>query len=115
MQGDTSDMPTPLERLQKEMDRPPFNNWLAPLALVADEAAREVIVSLRYRPEFSYHPTEAIFHGGVLAALIDIAGYAAVAVWHGRPTPTVNLQIEYLAPAKGDVIEARGILRRLGR
>lgn len=115
MQHDTDGVPSPLERLRKEMERPPFNSWLSPVAVAADEARREVTMSLAYRPEFSYHPTEAIFHGGVLAALIDIAGYAAIAVWHGRPTPTIGLQVEYLAPARGGTVEARGMLRRLGR
>lgn len=97
------------------MERPPFHSWLRPIPLSADEERREIAISLRYRPEFSHHPIESIFHGGVLAALVDLAGHAAVAVWHGPPTPTISLQIDYLRPVVGDDIEARGILRRLGR
>lgn len=106
---------TPLERLRRELERPPFNRWMGLVPLEADENRREILVSLPYRPEFSLHAVQPIVHGGVLASLIDIAGHAAVAVWHGSVTPTISLQVEYLAPAVGDPIQARGILRRLGR
>ena len=102
-------------RLQEELDRPPFNRWLAPVALSVDPEAGSIEVLLPYRPEFSHHPTEAIFHGGVLAALADVAGHAVVAVFHGKPTPTITLQIDYLAPAAGAAVHARGLLRKLGR
>lgn len=104
-----------IDRLRHELERPPFNRWLGAVALAADEEKHEIVVALRYRPELGYDPDEPIFHGGVLAALIDVAGYAAVAVWHGGATPTASLQVEYLAPAAGGEIRARGILRRLGR
>lgn len=103
------------ERLREEMDRPPFNRWLAPRAIGVDAQARTVSLSLPFRAELGFHPTEPCFHGGIIAALADAAGHAAVAVFHGRPTPTVTLQVDFLAPAKGEALEARGILRKLGR
>lgn len=105
---------TPLERLREEMERPPFNTWLAPLALDADEERREVLISFRRRPELCLDETGQVVHGGVLAAMIDIAGHATVAVWHGSPTPTVSLHVDYLAPAAGAEVRVRGKLRRLG-
>jgi acyl-coenzyme A thioesterase PaaI-like protein len=51
----------------------------------------------------------------MVASVIDIVAHAAVAVWHGGPAPTVTLQIDYLAPAIGPELHARGILRRMGR
>ena len=101
--------------LKRELERPPFNAWMAPVALAADPVAREVLIALPYRSEFSHDPDHAVYHGGVLATLVDVAGHAAVAVWHGSPTPTISLQIEYLAPALGGELRARGILRKLGR
>jgi uncharacterized protein (TIGR00369 family) len=103
------------ERLRMELERPPFNRWIAGIPLGADIDTRETKIALRYRPEFSHHPSAPIFHGGILAALIDIAAHATVAVWHGAPTPTISLHVEYLSPATGDELCARGILRRLGR
>jgi acyl-coenzyme A thioesterase PaaI-like protein len=46
---------------------------------------------------------------------VDIAGYATVAIWHEAPTPTTALHVEYLRPAVGNELLARGILRRMGR
>jgi uncharacterized protein (TIGR00369 family) len=102
-------------RLREEMDRPPFNRWLAPTAVAFDSAARSIEIYLPFRPEFSHDPARTCFHGGVLAALADIAGHAVVAVFHGAPTPTISLQLDYLEPATGDGVHARGILRKLGR
>ncbi len=104
-----------IARLQEELDRPPFNRWLELLPVAVDDEERTIEICLPYRPEFSHHPSQGIFHGGVLAALADVAGHAAVAVFHGRPAPTVTLQIDYLAPAVGETVVARGILRKLGR
>ena len=104
-----------VDRLREEMDRPPFNRWLAPRIIGVDAEARCVQLSLPFRAEFSFHPTEPYFHGGVIAALADAAGHAAVAVFHGKPAPTVTLQVDFLAPANGEALDARGILRKLGR
>lgn len=100
-------------RLRGELERPPFNRWLAIEAL--DASADGIAIRLPYRAEFSYHPAEAFFHGGVIASLIDVAGYAAIAILSSAPTPTVSLAIDYLAPATGPELIARARLRRMGR
>lgn len=105
----------PFQRLQHELVRPPFNEWLGTTAISVSAEARSVEVGLTFRPEFSHHPSEQYFHGGVLSALVDIVGHAAVAVWHGAPTPTIHLSVDYLKPARGDRLVAKGFLRRLGR
>lgn len=104
-----------LDRLREEMIRPPFNTWLSPVAVEADEAERRVVIELPFRPEFSHTADETIFHGGVIAALADIAGHATVAVFHGKMTPTVSLQTDFLAPAIGTRLQAVGWLRKHGR
>lgn len=103
-----------MARLRREMEAAPFNRWLGVRALdVAGDGA--VRVALPFRDELSYHPTEAIFHGGVIASLIDIAGYAAVAIRSEGPTPTVTLTVDYLAPAIAEELVAQAAIRRLGR
>ena len=97
------------------MDRPPFNLWLAPRIVGVDAENHSIELSLPFRPEFAFHPSQPCFHGGIIAALADAAGHAAVAVFHGRPTPTITLQIDFLSVARGEALEARGILRKLGR
>lgn len=103
-----------MSRLRGEMERAPFNRWLGVRALdVTEDGA--VDIGLRFRPELGYHPTESIFHGGIIASLIDVAGYAALAIRSDGPTPTVTLTVDYLAPAMADELLAKAQVRRLGR
>ena len=103
------------DRLSSELQRPPFNRWLGARPVRVNEAKREVVVALPYRPEFSYDEARAVFHGGVVASLIDLTGYASAAIWSSGPTPTVALHIEFLAPAATTELIARGVVRRSGR
>ena len=104
-----------LDRLISELARPPFHGWLKPTAVSVDVEHRQIEISVTYRPELSHDFHAGIFHGGVIAALVDITGYAAVAIWHDIATPTMALHVEYLRPAVGDELRARGMLRRMGR
>ena len=56
------------------------------------------------------------FHGGVIAGLADHAGGGAVttAMAPGRFAVTVNLQVSFLAPAKGDCLIARACAIQVG-
>ncbi|MCK9552653.1 PaaI family thioesterase [Aquamicrobium sp.] len=108
-------VPSKLLKLQHELERPPYNLWLGAKAVSLDETRRTVAISLGFRAELGYHPEEDIFHGGVLAALADIAGYASVAIWSTASTPTISLNVDYLAPARGPELIARASVRRLGR
>ena len=103
------------DRLIGELARPPFHGWLKPTAVSVDVERREIETSVAYRRELSHDPDAGIFHGGVVEALVDITGYAAVAIWQDIATPTMALHIEYLRPAVGDELRARGMLRRMGR
>jgi uncharacterized protein (TIGR00369 family) len=71
---------------------------------------------LPYRDELSAH--DGIFHGGVIAALIDTTGCGAVLAGHdfslGSRISTVDLSVQFFAPASGDVV-AFGQCTRRGR
>jgi uncharacterized protein (TIGR00369 family) len=102
-------------RIEAELSGSPLNSWMnvAPVSVNSDR--QEVIVRMPFRRELSFSADLNIFHGGAVATLADIAGYAAMAVWHPHSTPTVSLAIEYLAPAIGDEIIARAQVRKRGR
>jgi uncharacterized protein (TIGR00369 family) len=104
-----------LARLAEEMRRPPLHAFLAPRAHAVDPVSGEVVIRLPFRPEFGRDPVDVGYHGGVLAALIDLAGHAAVAVRIGKPAPTIDLRIDYLRPAPGVELEARARVLRAGR
>lgn len=109
MMGDAA-----LEQLKIEMARAPYHAFLAPEPLSVDEAAGIVSVLFRARPEFRRAYDSQDWHGGVIAAMVDIAAHAAVAVRLGDMAPTIDLRIDYLSPAQGDLV-ATGKLLRLGR
>ena len=85
-----------LERLIAELTRPPFHGWLKPTAVSVNVERREIEIGVAYRPELRHDSHRGIFHGRVVAALVDIPGYAAVAIWQDAATPTIALHIEYL-------------------
>ena len=107
--------PDAMGRLRAEMERPPYHAVLRPQPVSVDALAGTVTIRLPYREEFRRAPDAPGYHGGVIAALIDLAGHAAVAVTVGRMVPTIDLRIDFLrAPAGGD-LTARGKLLRAGR
>ena len=107
--------PDAMALLRAEMERPPYHAVLRPQPVAADAQAGTVTIRLPYRDEFRRAPDAPGYHGGVIAALIDLAGHAAVAVTVGRMVPTIDLRIDFLrAPAGGD-LTARGKLLRAGR
>lgn len=55
------------------------------------------------------------FHGGPIAALIDIAGDFALIAQLGRGVPTMNMRIDYLRPSLGATLTARARVRRAGK
>lgn len=71
---------------------------------------------LAYRPDLGAH--DGVFHGGVLAALVDTTGCGAVLAGHdfslGSRISTIDLTVQYFAPAVGDVV-AVGRCTRRGR
>ena len=107
--------PDAMARLRAEMERPPYHAVLRPQPVSVDAQSGTVTIRLPYREEFRRAPDAPGYHGGVIAALIDLAGHAAVAVTVGRMVPTIDLRIDFLrAPAGGD-LTARSKLLRAGR
>lgn len=80
-----------------------------------DAAAGRVVASLALRAELERTAGSGQFHGGAIAALIDIAGDMAVAVGLGGGVPTIDLRVDYLRPATGARLVATATVRKLGR
>lgn len=84
---------------------------------IVDFSPDVVRVRAAFRPELSAH--EKIFHGGVLATLIDTAGTGAVIAGHdyslGTRLTTVSMTVHYLSVAPGEDIVAEGRCTRRGR
>jgi uncharacterized protein (TIGR00369 family) len=111
----SNDSSTALARLREEMEGPPFHHVLRPEALEADAETGSVRVKLPFRDELARAKGDNAFHGGVVAALIDLAAHAAVAVKIGRMAPTIDLRIDYIRPAEGNALIAQAKLLKAGR
>jgi len=95
--------------LLNEISRCPYHEFLGLEAVTAEAERGVVVVRLRYRAEFGLSYDNDVFHGGVLAALVDVTGHAAIACKTGRVSPTVDLRIDLLAAARGEALLATGV------
>ena len=65
--------------------------------------AEGVEVFLPFRREFLRESGSDWLHGGIVSALIDIAGNYAVQAKVGPGVPTFNMRVDYLRPSRGDL------------
>jgi uncharacterized protein (TIGR00369 family) len=101
--------------VQAIFDRSPFIGWLGLKVLSLDHERQEITVKMAMRPELERRPGTRQFHGGPIAALIDIAGDFAIGMLAGGGVPTVNLRTDYLRPAIGESLTAVARVRRKGK
>jgi len=93
----------------------PFNRYLGIRA--GDIRPGFTRLELPFRDEFIGDPVRRALHGGVIATLADTAG--GIALWAQlRETrarvSTIDLRIDYLRPAKGELIAAEAHVVRQG-
>ncbi|MDS0279113.1 PaaI family thioesterase [Halomicroarcula sp. S1AR25-4] len=69
---------------------------------------------LPLRDEHSSNPNARIAHGGVTYSLVDTVGGAAVVSLSERISPTVDMRIDYLAPATDDLRATAEVVRNGG-
>lgn len=81
----------------------------------ADPSERCVSIRLPANPLVERVVDGGQFHGGVIAALIDVAGDLAVAMGVGHGVSTVNFSVDFLRPAAGGSLVATARVRRAGR
>ena len=78
------------EKLQQLITRGPFNQWLDFTIVKADQDGLEV--RAKWREEWVVNPDRRYTHGGILAAIVDVAADYAIAAELGRPVPTIDLR-----------------------
>lgn len=104
-----------LDSLQRALDDPPYQRFLGLRAISFDPGAGSVILRLPFKNEFCRSSEKGEIHGGVTAALIDIAGDYALAVSLGEGVPTIDLRIDYLRMAVSTDLTARATVVKKGR
>lgn len=105
--------PDILRQVMEEMI--PFNQYLG--VKVTELRKSYARLEVPFRPELVGDPLRPALHGGVLSALADAAGGAAV--WIGLEDDrtrisTIDLRIDYLRPARLETIVAEATVVRLG-
>jgi uncharacterized protein (TIGR00369 family) len=101
--------------VQAIFERSPFIGWLGLQVVSLDHERQELVVKMVMRPEFERRPGTRQFHGGPIAAFIDVTGDFAVGMMVGGGVPTMNFRIDYLRPAIGEALTAIARVRRMGR
>ncbi|HUD88014.1 MAG TPA: PaaI family thioesterase [Xanthobacteraceae bacterium] len=101
-----------LEQVQALLNRAPFHQWLGLTVLAVSDDAVEIKAT--WREEWVVNVERRYTHGGILAALIDLAADFAMIRQTGRGVPTIDMRVDYhRAAMPGDLI-ARGKVVRFG-
>jgi uncharacterized protein (TIGR00369 family) len=101
--------------MQAIFDRSPFISSLNLEIQTLDYDNQEITIRMPQGPTMARRPGTKQFHGGPLAAFIDIVGDFAIGMMVGGGVPTMNLRIDYLKPAVGDAVIGVARVRRRGR
>ena len=101
-----------LEQAQALITRAPFHQWLG---LTVEEVTDDSIeIRAKWREEWVVNTERGYTHGGVIAALIDLAADWAMVRQTGRGVPTVDLRVDYHRPTIRSDLVAHGKVIRGG-
>lgn len=107
-----ADQVVTLQQIRMIITSRPFHKWLGLDVVKVDNSGIEIKAT--WREEWVVHPEWRNTHGGILAALVDVAADYALCAKIGHPGPTIDLRVDYHKPAMpGDLI-ARGAVIRIG-
>jgi uncharacterized protein (TIGR00369 family) len=100
------------EQVEQLLSRGPFHQWLGVKVLKVE--ADGIELKATWREEWVVNPDRRYTHGGILAALVDLAADWAMVTRTGRGVPTIDMRVDYHAAAMpGDLI-ARGRIVKWG-
>ncbi len=100
------------ERVQELISRAPFHRWLGVKVVALHDDGIEIAAT--WREEWVVNAERRYTHGGVLAALVDLAADWALVRKTGRGVPTIDLRVDYHSPAMPGDLTARGKLVKWG-
>jgi len=90
----------------------PFHQWLGLTVVAVSDDGIEL--KARWREEWVVNTERGYTHGGVLAALIDLAADWAMVRQTGRGVPTIDLRVDYHRPTIRSDLVAHGKVIRSG-
>jgi uncharacterized protein (TIGR00369 family) len=101
-----------LERVQELVTRAPYHQWLGLKVVALHDDGIEL--TAKWREEWVVNLERRYSHGGVLAALVDLGADWAMVRKNGRGVPTIDLRVDYHAPALPGDLTIRGKVVRMG-
>ena len=101
-----------VDELQRLITRGPFNRWLNFTVTKVDEEGIEVTAA--WREEWVVNPDRRYTHGGIVAAIIDVAADYAIAARLGRPVPTIDMRVDFHKAAMPGDLTAKARVVRMG-
>jgi uncharacterized protein (TIGR00369 family) len=101
-----------LEQVQALVTRAPFHQWLGLTVLAVGDDSIEI--KAKWREEWVVNVERRYTHGGILAALIDLAADFALIKQTGRGVPTIDMRVDYHRAAMPGDLTARGKVVRFG-
>ncbi len=114
MSGSEKPMPLTVEQLQERLARAPYHRWLGGKAEEVGEGT--VTIRATWREEWIVNPDRRYTHGGILAALVDLAADWALGAQLGRGLPTIDMRVDYHRVAlPGDLICKGKVVRQGGQ
>ena len=107
-----NNQPLTAEQVQALLTKGPYHQWLGLSVINVGDGTIEI--GAKWREEWVVNPDRRYTHGGVLATLVDIGADWAMVKKLGRPVPTIDLRVDYHAPAMPGDLTIRGKVVRMG-
>ena len=107
--------PLTKDQVQTLLDDSPYIGFMNLEVVSMDLDKDEIVIKMPMRPEFERRVGAGQYHGGAIAALIDIAGDYALVMKVGGGVPTINFRVDFLRPGTNTSLTATATTRRLGR
>ena len=101
-----------IEKVQALITLGPYHHWLGLKVVAVHDDGIELKAT--WREEWVVNPDRRYTHGGILAALVDLAADWAMVRKTGRGVPTIDLRVDYHAAAMPGDLTAKGKVIRSG-
>jgi uncharacterized protein (TIGR00369 family) len=102
-----------IEEAQRVVARAPYHQWLGLQVLSLDADAIEVKAT--WREDWVVNPSTRHTHGGILAALVDLAADNALLSRLGHGVPTIDMRVDYHRVAPPGDLVAKGRVVKFGK
>ncbi|MGH6671461.1 MAG: PaaI family thioesterase [Xanthobacteraceae bacterium] len=103
-----------LQQIQALIALAPYHQWLGlQVVNVGDDA---IEIRAKWRDEWVVNTERGYTHGGILAALVDLAADWAMVKQTHRGVPTIDLRVDYHRPTiRSDLVAHGKVIRRGGQ